>query len=235
MKRHAILAALALLFAGAAQAAVTEFILYKQPNFKGDSQTVKGEVNILENGFDHQARSLIVRGGYWEVCTEDRFHGTCRALGEGQYPTLTSDIDGKIVSVRFLGNDPKVAQRAEREKQAALERDRLAARERDRYAYRDERDYRREGRSDRGYNRRGALELYGGESFNGRSIRIEDNVNDLYDRRFDGRASSLIVEQGTWQLCTEPGFEGRCRTFEPGEYPRLAALDNRVNSVRQVR
>src|SRR5216110_2981124 len=70
MRRQAIVAALALLAAGAAQAAVTEFIIYKQPDFKGPSQVVKGEVNILENGFAREGESLVVHGGYWEACTE---------------------------------------------------------------------------------------------------------------------------------------------------------------------
>ena len=220
MKRQALVAALALLAAGAAQAAETEFIIYKQPDFKGPSQVVKGEVNILENGFAREAESLVVRGGYWEACTEDRFKGMCRVYDPGDYPRL-GDLTRKIVSVRFLGTDRQAARR---------EADRVASNA----AYdrpREERDYRR----DRGNYRHGSVELFGRESFNGRSIRVEENVPDLSTRRFDGRASSLIVHQGTWELCSREDFEGRCRTFGPGEYPRLAGLDDRVTSLRQIR
>jgi len=222
MKRLTLVAALALMAAGAVQAQVTEFVLYKQPDFKGPSHVVKGEVNILESGFAREAESLIVRGGYWEACTEDRFRGKCRVYDPGQYPRL-GDLSRKIVSVKFLGTDYKVAKR-EAERLAAIERGASSDR-------RDDRD----ARSDRGRSRPGSLELYGREGFNGRSIRVEDNVADLYQRKFDGRASSLVVHEGTWELCTREHFEGRCRTFGPGEYPRLAGLDDRVISLRQVR
>jgi len=228
MKRQALIAALALLFAGAAQAAVTEFILYKQPDFKGPSHVVKGEVNILESGFAREAESVIVRGGYWEACTEDRFRGKCRVYDPGQYPRL-GDLSRKIVSVKYLGADYAVAKR-EADRLAANERhetDRVASSER-----RDDRDYRRDSR---GHSRHGSLELYGREGFNGRTIRVDENVADLHERKFDGRASSMIVHEGTWELCTREHFEGRCRTFGPGEYPRLAGLDDRVISLRQVR
>jgi hypothetical protein len=217
MKRPILAAALAAFFAGAAQAAVTEFILYQQPDFKGPSQVVKGEVNILENGFANTAQSLVVRGGYWEACTGDRFKGTCRVYDPGEYRQL-GDLSRKIVSVRFLGTDYEVAKR---EAARVTPKAPVATQPVPPVA----------GNG----NRRGALELYGREGFGGRSIRVEENVPDLYDRRFDGRASSLRVEEGTWQLCTEPRFEGRCRTFGPGEYPHLAGLDNQVSSIRQVR
>ena len=231
MKRNALVAAVALLFAGAAQAQVTELILFKQPDFKGPSQTVKGEVNILENGFAREAESLIVRGGYWAACTEDRFKGTCRVYDPGQYARL-GDLSRKIVSVRFLGTDYNAAKR-EADRYAKREAERVAANQ-PRVAPAEPRFAPGEPYPDRARHRRGALELYGREGFNGRSIRVEENVADLWERRFDGRASSLVVERGTWQLCTQAEYEGRCRTFGPGEYPRLAGLDNRVVSIRQI-
>jgi hypothetical protein len=239
MKRHALAAALALLFAGAAQAAETELILYKQADFKGPSQVVKGEVNILESGFAREAESLVVRGGYWEACTEDRFKGTCRVYDPGQYARL-GDLSRKIVSVRFLGTDYAVAKREadrvaklEADRVAKLEAERAAKREAERVASlsaqdarrddrdyrRDERDYRRDEpnyRRDRGDYHRGSIELYGREEFNGRSIRIDENVPDLRERNFGGRASSVVVHRGTWELCTREEFAGPLPDIRPG-------------------
>jgi len=226
MKRQTLIAAVAVLLAGTTHAAVTELILFKQPDFKGPSHVVKGEVNTLENSFANEAESLIVRGGYWVACTEGRFKGRCRVYDPGQYARL-GDFSRNIVSVRFLGTDYAAAKR---------EADRIAANEarEARIASNEPRFAPGEPYPDRGRHRRGALELYGREGFNGRSLRVEENVRDLWERRFDGRASSLMVERGTWELCTQANFEGRCRTFGPGEYPRLAGLDNRVSSIRQV-
>jgi hypothetical protein len=212
MKRPALAVAVAVLLAGTAQAAVTEFIIYKQPNFRGASQTIKGEVANLEGGFAREGSSLVVRGGHWEVCSDDHFKGRCRVIEPGEYASLPRHWDERIVSVRFVGNDAKRVAREDR---------------------REFREDRRGARQER--RQRGSVEIYNGPGFRGRSVRVEDNVRDLRERRFDGRASSAIVHEGTWQLCTEPRFEGRCSVFGPGEYPRLAALDDRVSSLRQVR
>ena len=104
MKKSLILAAATVAFAGAAHAAVTELVLYKDGNFRGASQTIKGEVANLENGFGREVSSLVARGGTWEVCTGDHFRGRCRALPEGEYASL-GRLNERIVSVRFLGAD----------------------------------------------------------------------------------------------------------------------------------
>ena len=152
----------------------------------------------------------------------------------------------RIVSVRYLGTDPKLQQRVVKmeriegrpdtikERQARYE-SRGDYRGDARYAQRDERRdvERREYREER--RNTGAIDLYGQPEFRGRSVRIENNVDDLAERRFDGRASSVVVHEGTWQLCSEPGFRGQCATLRPGEYAQLAGLDDRVSSLRQLR
>jgi hypothetical protein len=215
MKRTTLVAAVAALVAGAAQAGDTEVIIYKQPNFRGQSHVVNGEVNNLEGGFARDASSLVVKGGYWEVCDQDHFKGNCHVLEPGRYPRLDSNLNERIVSIRYLGNDQKLAKRVYRE---------------------EVREARRENR--REYRERvaasGAIDLFGRPNFRGRSVRLEDNAADLHERNFDGRASSAIVRDGTWQLCSQPGYSGSCLVMGPGEYPRLAGLDDRVSSIRQV-
>jgi hypothetical protein len=215
MKRTTLVAAVAALVAGAAQAGDTEVIIYKQPNFRGQSQVVNGEVANLEGGFARDASSLVVKGGYWEVCDQDHFRGNCHVLEPGQYPRLDSNLNERIVSIRYLGNDQKFAKRAYREEIREARRE-------------DRRQYRERVAAS------GAIDLYGRPNFRGRSVRVDDNAPDLYDRNFDGRASSAIVRDGTWQLCSEPGYSGSCLVVGPGEYPRLAGLDDRVSSIRQV-
>ena len=214
MKRNAIFAALAIFAAGSANAAVTELVLYKGENFKGPSQTVKGEVNNLEGGFARSASSAIVRGGNWEVCTGDHFRGNCYVIGPGEYPSLDRNLNQQIVSVRFVGNNKAAT-----------------------YDTRGDRGERRENREARheGHGMRGAIDLYSRQDFRGRSIRLEGNERDLNRQDFDGRASSVIVQEGVWELCSEPGFAGRCETFRPGQYRYPAGLDERVSSARQVR
>lgn len=216
----AAVAAVAALAAGAAQAGDTEVIIYKQTNFRGPSYLVNGEVASVEGGLAREGSSMIVKGGYWEVCSESHFKGRCRVIEPGEYSSLPRHWDDRIVSVRFIGTDSKIAQRVARE---------------------DRREARREarGREDRAERRDrvargGSIDLYGRPNFRGRSVRLEDSAPDLWERNFDGRASSAIVREGTWQLCSQPGYSGSCLVMGPGEYPRLAGLDDRVSSIRQV-
>lgn len=223
MKRYAIAAAVALAFAGAVQAAVTELIVYKEPGMQGESHVVKGEVNELRGDFAGKSASIVARGGYWEVCNDDRFKGTCRVLAPGEYPNLGNDLRNRVVSIRFLGDNPSLAARVSPEY-------RLATRD----ARREVREERREARSD-WLGNPVAIDLYGQPDFRGRSVRVEANERNLAERRFDGRASSAIVHDGTWQICSEPGFRGTCSVLRPGEYPQLAMLDDQVSSVRRLR
>src|SRR4051812_40422504 len=100
LKRKLVAAAIAALGAAAAQAATTELVLYKSDHFRGPAQSIKGEVNNLENGMGHEASSMVVRGGAWQVCTGDHFSGRCKVVREGEYPTL-GWLNDRIVSVKF--------------------------------------------------------------------------------------------------------------------------------------
>lgn len=78
--------------------------------------------------------------------------------------------------------------------------------------------------------------LYEYRDFGGRSLTIEGNeARDLDRLHFGDRAASMRVEAGNWMLCSGAYFGGQCRTFGPGEYPRLSGdLDRRVSSVRPI-
>lgn len=107
MKRTAIAAAaVAALLAGTAYAGDTEILIYKQPEFRGQSYLINGEVANIENGLASQGSSMVVKGGFWEVCTEHHFQGNCYVVGPGEYPHLRN-LNNRIVSARFLGNDNK--------------------------------------------------------------------------------------------------------------------------------
>ena len=63
----------------------------------------------------------------------------------------------------------------------------------------------------------------------------EQDTESLDGSRMQEAVSSIVVHDGTWQLCSRPGFEGRCRTFEPGRYGTLAGMDDRIASARLMR
>jgi hypothetical protein len=78
--------------------------------------------------------------------------------------------------------------------------------------------------------------LYDDRDFGGHSLMIEGNgARNLERMDFDNRAESMRVEAGRWKVCTDEDFEGDCRTFGPGEYPRLGdEFDGEISSARPV-
>jgi hypothetical protein len=83
---------------------------------------------------------------------------------------------------------------------------------------------------------RPSVELYPRRQFRGTPTAIERDVRRLERRGVDEReVSSIVVNEGVWELCTEPRFRGECAIFQPGHYGRLGpALNNQVSSMRRV-
>lgn len=79
------------------------------------------------------------------------------------------------------------------------------------------------------------LILYERSNFSGRNITVERDMANLDHLGFGNRASSAYVLSGTWEICTEPHYQGSCRTVTPGEYRSLGSQNNRVSSIRPVR
>ncbi|HET9651559.1 MAG TPA: beta/gamma crystallin-related protein [Usitatibacter sp.] len=182
-----------------------EMSVFKQPNFTGDALTLHGDnPNLAANGFQDQISSLVINSGRWEVCSQPNFQGDCAVLERGQYPALEQRLNHRIESVREVS--------------------RLAGRgygDRDRYAYND-------------YRGGPAVELFDGPGFRGRRVPVGRDQDDLVRRNFDQQASSMVIHEGTWQICTQPGYEGVCRVFREGEYPDLRRFDNRIGSLKRV-
>ncbi len=83
---------------------------------------------------------------------------------------------------------------------------------------------------------RGTIQLFGRPGFAGRNLVLEADAAALARNNFDDRASSIVVSRGTWELCSEPGFRGDCRTYPPGRYADLGyGMAREVSSARLVR
>jgi hypothetical protein len=66
--------------------------------------------------------------------------------------------------------------------------------------------------------------LFEQDNFSGRSITLTGDTNDFGQIGFNDITSSVIVRQGTWSLCTDWYFSGRCTSFGPGQYNSLSPL-----------
>lgn len=228
--RYAIAAAM--LFAGAASAG--QIVIYKQPNFAGDSRTFNNDdLNLVDNGINDQVSSIVVKSGRWQFCSQPNFQGDCQVLEPGQYATLPQALNHRIESFREV--TPPVASNDnnrygdDRRGDGRYADGRYADNRDGRYADSRGGDYRYGERGARRWYP-GSIELFSSQAFRGRNLLVERDAAevDLYD------VSSVIVHDGTWEVCTGPSFEGYCRTLEPGRYPTLGRMDNRVVSVRRV-
>lgn len=98
-----LILAAASLFTGAAIAG--EMTLFEYPDFGGRRVTVRGPVsNFDPTGFNDRAASMIIRDGYWEVCTDAYFRGRCARFGPGEYGSLAPQFSDSISSVREVGD-----------------------------------------------------------------------------------------------------------------------------------
>lgn len=79
----------------------------------------------------------------------------------------------------------------------------------------------------------GAIVLFDQEGFRGRGFGINVAVPDFDPTGFNDRTRSVIIKRGSWELCTDPDYRGRCRIFARGEYPVLdLGLNDQVSSAR---
>ena len=199
----AIIAALAAI--GVAHAA--EITIYKQPNFTGDQTTVRdARTDLAGSGFKDQASSVVIQSGRWQLCTWPDFKGDCMTLTPGEYARLDEKIFHRVRSIRPL----------------------------DTYAENDRGYYGRDRAYGYGERQRGAdIELFAGRGYRGPHIGLDNDRGALgYDRDGVG-VSSVVVNDGTWQLCSRPGFRGDCDTYEPGSYPDVGRM-SRIASARRV-
>ena len=76
--------------------------------------------------------------------------------------------------------------------------------------------------------------FYEREDFRGRSFTTDRPIANMDRAGFDDKASSAVVEQGTWQVCEDPGFRGRCAVLQPGQYRSLreVGLNHDISSIR---
>lgn len=78
------------------------------------------------------------------------------------------------------------------------------------------------------------VELFTHAGFHGKAVPLHGDTHALHESGSARRIASLVVREGTWQVCSETGFEGTCRVYAPGRYPDLARVDNQVGSIRRV-
>lgn len=87
-----------------------------------------------------------------------------------------------------------------------------------------------------GANALAQVTFYEHEGFRGRVFSASRTVEDFGRSGFNDRASSVVIDRGRWEVCTDARFEGQCTVLRPGSYDSLngMGLNDRLSSVRPV-
>jgi len=81
----------------------------------------------------------------------------------------------------------------------------------------------------------GQITLYERPDFRGPSVVANERIDTISRQGLGDTASSLVVSDGRWEVCTQPYFRGRCTELLPGNYPSMSvSLNGRVASARQI-
>jgi len=80
------------------------------------------------------------------------------------------------------------------------------------------------------------ITLYKDDGFQGNRVTADRTIDDFANSGFNDEASSVEVRGGSWQVCSDAHFEGRCVVLRPGNYPSLGSMgmNDRISSVRPV-
>ncbi len=79
------------------------------------------------------------------------------------------------------------------------------------------------------------IQLYEAPGFRGRTMALDQSAPNLEGSWGLTNASSAIVSGGTWEVCTEYNYGGRCQALPPGQYNDLGSqLNYRIVSARAL-
>ena len=194
-----------------------EAIVYAHPDFRGQSLRVTHAIpHLNQYRFNDKASSIRVTGGAWEVCVDPNYRGRCQIITyrEGQLNQVR--LNDKITSIR------PVSDRGARHDGRGRN---------DRW----DRDDRWDRGRDRGYRGRGnaPVVLYQHPDFRGDALPVDGAIRHLNQLRFNDKVSSIAIQSGVWEVCTDPDFRGRCeiinRSVPQTNYYRL---NDNITSIR---
>lgn len=220
-----LIAAAAVLASLAPAAFAGQLTLFADNDFRGNQITLSNTVtNLNDLGFNDRTSSIVVRSGTWQLCEHKDFGGYCAELRPGEYRSLEGFND-KISSVREVGYGERGRDERRGEREGRRNDDRDGQRGSDRGDY----------RGDRGRQGGDAVQMFAGPRFEGQPLGLSGNLRTFEDVGFNDRAGSLIIREGTWELCEHSDFRGQCVVYGPGRYPFLGEMNNRISSMRRVR
>ena len=80
------------------------------------------------------------------------------------------------------------------------------------------------------------ITFYEHDGYRGRAFTTDRQVGNFARNGFNDLASSVVVDRGRWEVCTDARFEGKCVVLRNGNYVSLRSLglNDRISSVRPI-
>jgi hypothetical protein len=185
-----------------------DLTLYANDDYQGRALgVVIDERQLGVLNFDDRASSAVVEKGTWVLCSDEDFGGQCVTLGPGRYTSLHAlGLNDAITSVRR--RDP--ASIGEFKGADAIAKTAAS------------------GATD--------IMLYASDDYRGTPHSVDQQQADLPMETVQGKAASVVIAGGEWELCGDTYFRGQCVTLGPGKYPSLKSygLSRVVSSVRRA-
>jgi hypothetical protein len=195
-------------------------VIYQHADFRGQSLRVTGPIaHLSEYRFNDKASSIRIHSGSWEVCVDPNFRGRCEILTYREDQLNEFRLNDKISSIRPV---------ADRWGRNARRYDRGGRYDRDnRYDRRRDLD-----RGQRGHGNAPMI-LFADPQYRGSALPVNGAIPPLNQLRFNDTVSSIVINSGVWEVCTDPNFRGRCeiidRSVDETGYYRL---NDNITSVR---
>src|SRR5450830_369588 len=180
----------------------------------GSARLNRDTDDFVSIGFNDRTTSIVIHNGYWQLCSDSNYNGVCRIFGPGRHDDLGRGLDGRVSSARMV--DEREARRQQQYDQP--------------YQQPQNPQYQQPQ-----YQQRGAVLLFPEAGMRGEPLALDRNAEDLVRYNFNDRASSIVVNEGQWEVCSDSNFRGRCEVIGPGEYGRLNGMENQISSLRRVR
>lgn len=80
----------------------------------------------------------------------------------------------------------------------------------------------------------GSIVLFDSPGMTGRTYTLNGPMRNFEGTGFNDRASSAIINSGTWQLCADADYQSSCEVLGPGQWPNLGSVTGRVSSARPM-
>lgn len=186
-----------------------DLTLYANDDYQGRALgVVIDERHLGVLNFDKRTSSVAVEKGSWVLCSDEDYGGRCVTLEPGRYASLQAlGLNDEITSVR--------------------RRDLVSIGE-----FKGADAIAQTAASNNGTD----IVLYAGDDYRGASHSVGQQYADLPTETIQGKAASVVIAAGEWELCGDTYFRGQCVTLGPGKYPSFKSygLMRGVASVRRA-